>query len=149
MTDCEREAASMASIDSNTILTFSATAAGDGSGGCIFDYDSSLSIQRKSDTSLVRLIAMMAWMLTTRRSIEEVGRFQVARLGKRMVCFAEEQNAMEVYIDARIRGWIFSASNTNRPGTRLGEESGTSGARGIISLQASLYKFWYWVGGPI
>jgi hypothetical protein len=43
----------------------------------------------------------MAWMLTTRRSIKEVGRFQVARLGKRMVCFAEEQNAMEVYIDAR------------------------------------------------
>jgi Heterokaryon incompatibility protein (HET) len=46
MTDCEREAASMASIDSNAILTFSATAAGDGSGGCIFDYDSTLSIQR-------------------------------------------------------------------------------------------------------
>jgi hypothetical protein len=84
----------MASIDSNTILTFSATAAGDGSGGCIFDYDSSLSIQRKSDTSLVRLIAMMAWMLTTRRSIEEVRRFQVARLGKRMVCLLQRSKML-------------------------------------------------------
>jgi hypothetical protein len=43
----------------------------------------------ESDMSLVRLIAMMAWMLTTRRSIEEVGHFQMTRLGKRMMCFAE------------------------------------------------------------
>jgi hypothetical protein len=63
---------------------------------------------------------MMAWMLTTRRSIEEVGRFQVARLGKRMVCFAEEQNAMEVYIDARSRGWTFP----HQPPTGLGHGLG-------------------------
>jgi hypothetical protein len=52
--DWEFEAAGMAAVYSNAMLTFAATAAPDGSGGCTFNYNGPMCIPLNDDTALIR-----------------------------------------------------------------------------------------------
>lgn len=54
--DWEFEAADMAAVYSNAMLTFAAPAASDGSGGCTFEYNGPLSIPLNDDTALIRFV---------------------------------------------------------------------------------------------
>ena len=64
----------MESIHFGTILTFSATVAGDGSSGCIFDYDSPLSDTNGIGyVTVTILIDMMAWVRMSSAQYKRLG----------------------------------------------------------------------------
>jgi hypothetical protein len=89
--DWEFEAASMAAVYSNAMLTFAATAASDRSGGCLFHYNGPFCIPLNDDTALIRFEDHLKLDSKDAPLNTRCWTFQEAALSRRMVCFPENQ----------------------------------------------------------
>ena len=81
----------MAAVYTNAMLTFAASAAADGSGGCASNFNSSLCVPLDGDTAYIRFedyhnLDSKDAPLNTRGWA-----FQEAALSRRMICFLEDQ----------------------------------------------------------
>lgn len=85
------EAAGTAAVYSNAMLTFAATAAPDGSGGCTFNYNGPMCIHLNDDTALIRYECHLKLDSKDAPLNTRGWTFQEGALSRRLVCFPEDQ----------------------------------------------------------
>ena len=139
--DWEIEAATMATVYANAMLTFAATAAKDASYGCTFQYDSALRIASNDGAAMVRFEDHLNLNAQDAPLNSRGWCFQESALSKRMVCFPEEQMLWKCSSKHESEDGLLNTSNDSH-GWNEATWNVWASLRRIGEGQSS-YSFWY------